>query len=85
MSEGHIVVPGMSTKSLSRNCNFFGYLMLLLSGCNASRHRSRIFVEVLIKQTKRSTVNTKFCEFDGRDGEGGVYLNLKEWLCTVCM
>ena len=39
---------------------------------------------MLIKQTKAAgAVNKKFCEFDGGDGEGGVYLNLKECL-PVC-
>ena len=55
------------------------------AGCLPTWLRSRIFVEVLIKQTKAAgAVNTKFCEFDGRDGEGGVYLNLKECLPPVC-
>ena len=50
----------------------------------ASRHRSRIFVEVLIKQTKRPTVNTKFCEFDGRDGGGrGVFES--EGVAVYCL
>ena len=39
--------------------------------CIATWQRSRIFVEVLIKQTKRPAVNTKFSEFDG--GERGVF------------
>ena len=54
------------------------------AGCLPTWLRSRIFVEVLIKETKAAgAVNTKFCEFDGEDGEGGVYLNLKECL-PVC-
>ena len=42
------------------------------AGCLPTWLRSKIFVEVLIKQTKAAgAVNTKFCEFDGGDGEGG--------------
>ena len=55
------------------------------AGCLPTWLRSRIFVEVLIKQTKAAgAVNTKFCEFDGGD-EGGRGVFESEGVPAACL